>query len=153
MTDLDRLDAAEAESRATLAEKRQALKEIETALTAKKELRKAAGEYRHTKPTIEAYKKLKGKKAESYRQANEADFIIHEAAGRKLKELLRGGKLPAVAKLNAEIESLISAKNAAYNEYRAAKAEHDTLFAAQQNAQKLYRSQSPTKQKKHEQER
>ncbi len=153
MTDLDRLDAAEAESRAALAEKRQALKEIETALTAKKELRKAAGEYRHTKPTVEAYKKLKGKKAESYRQANEADFIIHEAAGRKLKELLRGGKLPAAAKLNAEIESLISAKNAAYNEYRAAKAEHDTLFAAQQNAQKLYRSQTQSRRKAKEQER
>ncbi len=145
MADLDKLDAAEAESRAALDEKLAAVRSIEAALAYKKELRKAAGEYRHTKPTIEAYKKLKGKKAESYRRANEADFIIHEAAGRKLKELLKGGKLPAAAKLNAEIESLISAKNAAYNEYRAAKAEHDTLFAAQQNAQKLYRSQTRQK--------
>ena len=153
MTDLDRLDAAEAESRATLAEKRQALKEIEAALAVKKELRKAAGEYRHTKPTIEAYKKLKGRKAESYRQTNEADFIIYEAAGRRLKELLQGGKLPASAKLNAEIERLISAKNAAYNEYRAAKAEHDTLFAAQQNARQMYRSRTPSQQRKQEQER
>ena len=152
LLDPDRLDEAEKAARKTLSEKREALKTVEAALAAKKELRKAANDYRRTRPVIDAHKKLKGKKADSFYQANEADFIIYEAALRRLKELVPEKKLPAVSKLNTEIEALISEKNALYNEYREAKAAHERLFTAQQNAQKLYRTRQQTQRKQHGQE-
>ena len=46
---------------------------------------------------------------------------------RQLKVLAPGKKLPAISKLNTEIEALISEKNAAYNTYRTAKAEYEQL--------------------------
>ncbi len=150
LLDPDRLDAAEKAARETLSEKREALKTVEAALAAKKELRKAANDYRRTRPTVDEHRKLKGKKADRYYQANEADFIIYEAAKRKLRELHPGNKLPSRDKLNAEIEALISKKNALYNEYREAKAAHERLFTAQQNAQKLYRQPSRRKEQSHE---
>ncbi|MCO7137915.1 relaxase/mobilization nuclease domain-containing protein [[Clostridium] leptum] len=150
LLDPDRLDAAEKAARETLSEKREALKTVEAALAAKKELRKAANDYRRTRPTVDEHRKLKGKKTDRYYQANEADFIIYEAAKRKLRELHPGNKLPSRDKLNAEIEALISKKNALYNEYREAKAAHERLFTAQQNAQKLYRQPSRRKEQSHE---
>ena len=150
LLDPDSLDAAEKAARETLSEKREALKTVEAALAAKKELRKAANDYRRTRPTVDEHRKLKGKKADRFYQANEADFIIYEAAKRKLRELHPGNKLPSRDKLNAEIEALISQKNALYNEYREAKAAHERLFTAQQNAQKLYRQPSRRKEQSHE---
>ena len=97
-------------------------------------------------------KSLPGKKADRYYQANEADFIIYEATLRQLKVLAPGKKLPAISKLNTEIETLISEKNAAYNTYRTAKAEHEQLATAKRNAEQILHG-TPSRQKKHEQER
>lgn len=47
-----------------------------------------------------------------HRQAYEVDYIICEAAVRRLKEMLNGGKIPAAARLKDEIEALISEKTA-----------------------------------------
>ena len=83
---------------------------------------------------------------------HEAEFIIYEAALRQLKVLAPGKKLPATSKLNTEIEALISEKNAAYNTYRTAKAEYEQLATAKRNAEQILHG-TPSRQKKHEQER
>ena len=125
LLDLDKLDAAVESSRKALSEARESLRGIEQSISDKKNLRKVVSDYRRTRPTIDAHKKLSGKKAEAYYRANEANFIIYEAALRQLKVLAPGKKLPATSKLNTEIEALISEKNAAYNTYRTAKAEYE----------------------------
>ena len=152
LLDLDKLDAAVESSRKALSEARESLRGIEQSISDKKNLRKVVSDYRRTRPTIDAHKKLSGKKAEAYYRANEADFIIYEAALRQLKVLAPGKKLPATSKLNTEIEALISEKNAAYNTYRTAKAEHEQLATAKRNAEQILHG-TPSRQKKHEQER
>ena len=152
LLDLDKLDAAVESSRKALSEARESLRGIEQSISDKKNLRKVVSDYRRTRPTIDAHKKLSGKKAEAYYRANEADFIIYEAALRQLKVLAPGKKLPATSKLNTEIEALISEKNAAYNTYRTAKAEYEHLATAKRNAEQILHG-TPSRQKKHEQER
>mgnify|MGYP005946231245 FL=1 len=152
LLDLDNLDAAVESSRKALSEARESLRGIEQSISDKKNLRKVVSDYRRTRPTIDAHKKLSGKKAEAYYRANEADFIIYEAALRQLKVLAPGKKLPATSKLNTEIEALISEKNAAYNTYRTAKAEYEQLATAKRNAEQILHG-TPSRQKKHEQER
>ena len=152
LLDLDKLDAAVESSRKALSEARESLRGIEQSIADKKSLRKVVNDYRRTRPTIEAHKKLSGRKAENYRQSHEAEFIIYEAALRQLKVLAPGKKLPATSKLNTEIEALISEKNAAYNTYRTAKAEYEQLATAKRNAEQILHG-TPSRQKKHEQER
>ena len=152
LLDLDKLDAAVESSRKALSEARESLRGIEQSISDKKSLRKVVNDYRRTRPTIDAHKKLSGRKAENYRQSHEAEFIIYEAALRQLKVLAPGKKLPATSKLNTEIEALISEKNAAYNTYRTAKAEYEQLATANRNAEQILHG-TPSRQKKHEQER
>ena len=152
LLDLDKLDAAVESSRKALSEARESLRGIEQSISDKKSLRKVVNDYRRTRPTIDAHKKLSGRKAENYRQSHEAEFIIYEAALRQLKVLAPGKKLPATSKLNTEIEALISEKNAAYNTYRTAKAEHEQLGTAKRNTEQILHG-TPSRQKKHEQER
>ena len=152
LLDIDKLDAAVESSRKALSEARESLRGIEQSISDKKSLRKVVNDYRRTRPTIDAHKKLSGRKAENYRQSHEAEFIIYEAALRQLKVLAPGKKLPATSKLNTEIEALISEKNAAYNTYRTAKAEHEQLATAKRNTEQILHG-TPSRQKKHEQER
>ena len=152
LLDLDKLDAAVESSRKALSEARESLRGIEQSISDKKSLRKVVNDYRRTRPTIDAHKKLSGRKAENYRQSHEAEFIIYEAALRQLKVHAPGKKLPATSKLNTEIEALISEKNAAYNTYRTAKAEYEQLATAKRNAEQILHG-TPSRQKKHEQER
>ena len=152
LLDLDKLDAAVESSRKALSEARESLRGIEQSISDKKSLRKVVNDYRRTRPTIDAHKKLSGRKAENYRQSHEAEFIIYEATLRQLKVLAPGKKLPAISKLNTEIEALISEKNAAYNTYRTAKAEYEQLATAKRNAEQILHG-TPSRQKKHEQER
>ena len=152
LLDLDKLDAAVESSRKALSEARESLRGIEQTIADKKNLRKVVSDYRRTRPTIDAHKKLSGRKAEAYYRANEADFIIYEAALRQLKVLAPGKKLPATSKLNTEIEALISEKNAAYNTYRTAKLEYEQLATAKRNAEQILHG-TPSRQKKQEQER
>ena len=152
INDLDTLDEAEKNARAIVAEKRKALTEKEAVIKEKNELRKAVTDYRHTRPIVDEYRKLKGKKAEKFRQDHEPDFIIYESTKKKLQRLCPGNKLPSYTKLNAEIEALISQKNALYNEYYEAKGAHKEISTVQQNAKELHLDrQQPSRKKKHEQ--
>ena len=155
LIDLDRLNETVHESHSRMYALRRQLRAVEDEIAAKKELQKTINDYRRTKPTVEAGRKLKGKKAEMHRQAYEMDYIICEAAVRRLKEMLNGGKIPAAARLKGEIEALISEKNGIYNEYRRAKDEYDELANVKYNAQRLMEAGQTQKHKKrsHEQER
>ena len=155
LIDLDRLNETVHESHSRMYALRRQLRAVEDEIAAKKELQKTINDYRRTKPAVEAGRKLKGKKAEMHRQAYEMDYIICEAAVRRLKEMLNGGKIPAAARLKGEIEALISEKNGIYNEYRRAKDEYDELANVKYNAQRLMEAGQTQKHKKrsHEQER
>lgn len=151
LLDLSRLDKAIDNCAEDFYEKRRVLKEMETRLDTLNDLRRELINYRKTRSVVDEGKKLSGKKAEAYRMAHEADYIIYEAARRRLKESYPGKKLPAMKELNAEIEALISRKNAAYNDYRGAKAEFDELRNVRDNARKLYRdSRGREKEQSHE---
>ena len=82
------------------------LKALETKLQGKRELRQQVLAYAKTKPIREGLKAQKSEKARAaYRQANESDFIIAEAAARYFKA--QGlTKLPGRKALQAEIEQL-----------------------------------------------
>jgi hypothetical protein len=155
LIDLDHLNETVHESHSRMYALRRQLRAVEDEIAAKKELQKTINDYRRTKPAVEAGRKLKGKKAEMHRQAYEVDYIICEAAVRRLKEMLNGGKMPAAARLKGEIEALISEKNGIYNEYRRAKDEYDELANVKYNAQRLMEAGQAQKHKKrsHEQER
>ena len=64
LLDLDKLDAAVESSRKALSEARESLRGIEQSISDKKSLRKVVNDYRRTRPTIDAHKKLSGRKAE-----------------------------------------------------------------------------------------
>ena len=102
LLDLDKLDAAVESSRKALSEARESLRGIEQSISDKKSLRKVVNDYRRTRPTIDAHKKLSGRKAE--------------------------------------------------NTYRTAKAEYEQLATAKRNAEQILHG-TPSRQKKHEQER
>lgn len=91
------------------------LKELESRITANKELMHQIGVYRRTKP---AHDGLKTAKPERYREAFHAGRLtLYEAAVRYFRE--RGlKKLPATSRLQAENEALISEKNGLYTKYR-----------------------------------
>jgi len=152
MLDLGKLDEAVEEAAQLVDEKRSAVRDMEAQIGSMKDLRKWLGEYRRTRPVIDEGRKLSGKKLEKYREAHEADYIIYEAARRSLKEAYPGNKLPNYKALNAKIESLISEKNAAYNEYDAAKEKHKELSRIRDNARKIYqdKERTPGKKKEHD---
>ena len=82
------------------------LKTLETKLQGKKELQQQVLAYAKTKPARDGLKAQKSEKARAaYRQANESDFIIVDAAARYFRE--HGiTKLPARKALQDEIEQL-----------------------------------------------
>ena len=152
MLDLGRLDEAVEEAAQLVNEKRSAIRDMEVQIGSMKDIRKWLGEYRRTRPVIDEGRKLSGKKLEKYREAHEADYIIYEAARRYLKEAYPENKLPNYKALNAKIEALISEKNAAYNEYDAAKEKHKELSRIRDNARKIYqdKERTPGKKKEHD---
>ena len=151
LNNLETIASAEKDARAIVNEKRKALNKIEATLNEKQELRRLLTQYRNTRDTVAEYKKLKGKKAEKFRQANEADFVIYESTKKRLKQIFPNNKLPPYTKLNDEIGALISQKNAFYNEYYEVKAAHKEISIVQKNAQELSLDRTqPSRKKKHE---
>ena len=155
LLDMDKLDAAVHEKYKAMTGARDRLRPLDDGIAEKKELRKLVSDYRRTRPVVDAGRKLKGSRAEKHRRAYEAEYIIHEATLRQLRERVPGKTLPSVKTLNAEIEALVSEKNGIYNEYRRAKDEYDELANVKYNAQRLMEAGQPQKHKKrsHEQER
>ena len=114
------------------------LKELESRITANKELMRQITIYRKTKPTHDGLKTAK--KPERYREAFYADLTLYEAAVRYFRE--RGlKKLPATSRLQAENEALISEKNGLYTEYREQKARAAELQKVKSNLAAMLRQE------------
>ena len=129
------------------------LKTLETKLQGKKELQQQVLAYAKTKPTREGLRAQKSEKARTaYRQANESDFIIAEAAARYFKA--HGiTKLPARKALQAEIEQLISQKDSLYNGYREQKQRFKELQTVKRNIDQILRREEPNRRKEQNHER
>ena len=114
----EELEAALAAASAELSNVHAELKAVESTLREKKDLQKQLLAYIKTKPARDGLKAQKTEKARrNYREQNESEFIIAEAATRFFKA--QGiQKLPASKTLQAEIEQLMREKNSLYNEYR-----------------------------------
>ena len=114
------------------------LKELESRITANKELMRQITIYRKTKPAHDGLKAAK--KPERYREAFHADLTLYEAAVRYFRE--RGlKKLPATSRLQAENEALISEKNGLYTEYREQKARAAELQKVKSNLAAMLRQE------------
>ena len=114
------------------------LKELESRITANKELMHQISVYRRTKPAHDGLKTAK--KPERYREAFHADLTLYEAAVRYFRQ--QGlKKLPAVSKLQAENEALISEKNGIYTEYREQKARAAELQKVKSNLAAMLRQE------------
>ena len=129
------------------------LKALETKLQGKRELRQQVLAYAKTKPIREGLKAQKSEKARAaYRQANESDFIIAEAAARYFKA--QGlTKLPGRKALQAEIEQLISEKDGLYNTYHEQKQRFRELQTVKRNIDQILRRDEPHRRKEQSHER
>ena len=129
------------------------LKALETKLQGKKELQRQVLAYAKTKPARDGLKAQKSEKARAaYRQANESDFIIAEAAARYFKA--HGiTKLPARKALQAEIEQLISEKDGLYNTYHEQKQRFKELQTVKRNIDQILRRDEPRRRKEQSHER
>ena len=129
------------------------LKTLETKLQGKKELQQQVLAYAKTKPARDGLKAQKSEKARAaYRQANESDFIIADAAARYFKA--HGiTKLPARKALQAEIEQLISEKDGLYNTYHEQKQRFKELQTVKRNIDQILRRDEPHRRKEQSHER
>ena len=129
------------------------LKTLETKLQGKKELQQQVLAYAKTKPARDGLRAQKSEKARAaYRQANESDFIIAEAAARYFKA--HGiTKLPARKALQAEIEQLISEKDGLYNTYHEQKQRFKELQTVKRNIDQILRREEPHRRKEQSHER
>ena len=129
------------------------LKTLEIKLQGKKELQQQVLAYAKTKPTREGLKAQKSEKARAaYRQANESDFIIADAAARYFKA--HGiTKLPARKALQAEIEQLVSKKSGLYNTYHEQKQRYAELQTVKRNIDQILRREEPHRRKEQSHER
>ena len=143
------VDAAYQEMRQTSGE----LKALETKLQGKKELQQQVLAYAKTKPARDGLKAQKSEKARAaYRQANESDFIIADAAARYFKA--HGiTKLPARKALQSEIEQLISEKDGLYNTYHEQKQRFKELQTVKRNIDQILRREEPHRRKEQSHER
>ena len=143
------VDTAYQEMRQTSGE----LKALETKLQGKKELQRQVLAYAKTKPARDGLKAQKSEKArDAYRQANESDFIIADAAARYFKA--HGiTKLPARKALQAEIEQLISEKDGLYNTYHEQKQRFKELQTVKRNIDQILRREEPHRRKEQSHER
>ena len=129
------------------------LKTLETKLQGKKELQRQVLAYAKTKPARDGLRAQKSQKArDAYRQANESDFIIADAAARYFKA--HGiTKLPARKALQAEIEQLISEKDGLYNTYHEQKQRFKELQTVKRNIDQILRRDEPHRRKEQSHER
>ncbi len=135
----EELEAALATASAELNSVHAELKAVESTLREKKDLQKQLLAYIKTKPARDGLKAQKTEKARrAYREQNESDFIIAEAATRYFKA--KGiSKLPATKVLQAEIEQLMREKNSLYNEYREKRERTTELQTIKNNIDQILR--------------
>jgi len=95
-----------------------ALQQTEAAMKRNAELKSAIMDFVRTRPIFEEYKAKKY--SNKYLAEHETDISVYRAAQATMKELLQGEKLPKMADLKSEWQTLTAAKKSGYAEYRAA---------------------------------
>ena len=152
-TSPEQLEAAIAAAHEQLRQTTGELKTLEAKLREKKELQRQVLAYAKTKPTRDGLKAQKSEKARAaYRQANESDFIIADAAARYFRE--HGiTKLPARKTLQDGIEQLISEKDSLYNGYREQKRRVRELQTVKSNIDQILRRDEPRRRKEQSHDR
>lgn len=130
---LEELDAAISTAFSEVQASTDKLKPIELALKEKKEQRRQIAIYRATKTVREGFASQKTPKARAaYRQEHEADLLRSDAATQFFKA--QGiTKLPSAKVLTAEIDELMSEKNAGYTEYQEKKQRANELLTIKRN--------------------
>lgn len=133
----EELDAAISAAFAEVQSSADKLKPIELALKENKELRQQVSVYRATKPIREGLAAQKTPQARAaYRQAHEADLLRSDAAAQFFKA--HGiTKPPSTKVLTAEIDALLSEKNAEYTEYQERKRRASELLTIKRNIEQL----------------
>ena len=137
-TSPEELEAALQEAAAAFDTAGSSLKELERRIAVNRELIRQITVYRQTKPAHDGLKTAR--KPEQYREQHRSDLARYEAAARYFKE--QGlKKLPAVPKLQAENEALISEKNSVYGTYREQKARVAELQRVKSNLHTILRQE------------
>ena len=132
------LEAALAEAAATLDTAGSGLKELERRISGNRELIRQITAYRQTKTAHDGLKTAR--KPEQYREQHRSDLARYETAVRYFQQ--QGlKKLPAVPKLQAENETLISEKNGVYVTYREQKARVAELQRVKSNLHTILRQE------------
>ena len=120
-----------------------AVKEVEQRMSDLSLLMKHTTTYRQIKPIYEEYKKSPDK--EKYLRGHESQIILFEAAAKALKEM-QIKKLPNLAALRKEYDSLNDKKAALYEDYRKAKKQMQEYGVIKKNVDSiLYPSKSRTR--------
>ena len=135
----EELEAALAAASAELNSVHAKLKATESTLREKKDFQKQLLAYIKTKPARNGLKAQKTEKArKAYREQNESEFMIAEAAMRYFKS--HGiTELPTSKALQAEIEQLMREKNALYNDYREKRERTTELQTVKNNIDQILR--------------
>ncbi len=120
-----------------------AVKEVEQRMSDLSLLMKHTTTYRQIKPIYEEYKKSPDK--EKYLRGHESQIILFEAAAKALKEM-QIKKLPNLAALRKEYDSLNDKKATLYEDYRKAKKQMQEYGVIKKNVDSiLYPSKSRTR--------
>lgn len=146
----EELDAACEAARAKVDDIRTRMKAIDAAIKEKKELRNNVLNYYKTKYVLDGLKACKNEKVrQKYRDENESDFIILNAAKRYFDS--KGlKKLPTHKALQTKVEKLIKEKNELYNQYQTAGEEAQRLDTIRHNIEQTL---GDRRERKHEQQR
>ncbi|MCB6365888.1 relaxase/mobilization nuclease domain-containing protein [Intestinibacillus massiliensis] len=120
-----------------------AVKQAESRLSDLSLLIKRAATYRQFKPIYDEYRKSPDK--EKYLRGHESQIILFEAAAKALKEM-QIKKLPDLAALRKDYDSLNDKKAALYEDYRKAKKQMQEYGVIKKNVDSiLYPSKSRTR--------
>ena len=111
------------------------LKTTESAIKRNAGLKAAIADYAKTRPIFEEYRARKY--SNKYLSEHEADIAVYRAAQATMKELLQGAKLPKMATLKAEWQTLSAEKKSGYAEYRAAQKDMREVVVIKQNIDTL----------------
>lgn len=122
-----------------------ALKSVEKRLADMAVLMKNVSTYQKTKPVYDAYRKAKNK--EKYRAGQERAIILHEAAAKSLKAA-GVTKLPNLAALQAEYETLQAQKEALYADYGKLKKQVKEYDVIKQNIDSILQAEKQPEREK-----
>jgi hypothetical protein len=111
------------------------LKQTETAMRRNSDLKAAIVDYARTRPIFAEYKAKKY--SNKYLAEHKDDIAAHRAAQAAMRELLQGERLPKMAVLKAEWQTLLAAKRSGYREYRAAQKDMRVIVAVKANIDHL----------------